>query len=117
MRHIEALYHDNVVRVLLKYSDDLSTEFWTEFALYGVFVQSLQNTPGHCFEKRHDLIHYSARWNFAHFLQDVEAEGPLMIKFNKRRHHQYDMDADAYAQRVSEIKSAYERRLHATPTR
>lgn len=117
MRYIEALYHDDVVRVLLKYSDDLSTEFWTEFALYGVFVQSLKNTPGHRFEERHDLIHYSARWNFANFLQDVEAEGPLMIKFNKRRHHQYDMDADAYAQRVSEIKSAYERRLHASPTR
>ena len=117
MRHIEALYHDNVVRVLLKYSDDASTEFWTEFALYGVFVQSLQNTPGHRFEERHDLIHYSARWNFAHFLQDVEAEGPLMIKFNKRRHHQYDMDTDTYAQRVSEIKSAYERRLHASPMR
>ncbi len=117
MRHIEALYHDNVVRVLLKYSDDLSTEFWTEFALYGVFVQSLQNMPGHRFEERHDLIHYSARWNFSDFLKDVEAEGPLMIKFNKRRHHQYDMDADAYAQRVSEIKSVYERRLHASPTR
>jgi hypothetical protein len=117
MRYIETLYEDNIVRTLLKYSDTLSTEFWTEFALYGVFVQSIQGMPWHCFEKRHDLIHFSARWNFAHFLQDVEAEGPLMIKFNKRRHHQYDMDADAYAQRVSEIKSAYERRLHASPTR
>jgi Family of unknown function (DUF6492) len=110
MRYVEALYNDNVVRILLKYSDDLSTEFWTEFALYGVFVQELQKTPSHRFEERHDLLHYSARWDFTHFLHDVEVECPLMIKFNKRRHHQYDLDADAYAQRVSAIKSSYQRR-------
>ena len=61
MRYVEQLYNDNIVRVLLRYSDDLSTIFWTEFALYGVFVQSLQNGWGHCFKQRSDLIHYSAR--------------------------------------------------------
>ncbi len=117
MRYIETLYEDNIVRILLKYSDTLSTEFWTEFALYGVFVQSLQGMPGHCFEKRHDLIHYSVRHDFAHFLDDIEAEGPLMIKFNKRRSKEYDLDVDDYAQRVSAIKSAYQRRLTASAAR
>ena len=42
---VESLYDDNIVGVLLKYSDDLSTQFWTEFALYGVFVQSRQEPP------------------------------------------------------------------------
>jgi hypothetical protein len=117
MRYIETLYEDNIVRVLLNYSDTLSTEFWTEFALYGVFVQSLQGAPGHCFEKRHDLIHFSVRRDFAHFLDDIEAKGPLMIKFNKRRSKQYDLDSDDYAQRVFAIKSAYQRRLIASAAR
>jgi hypothetical protein len=111
MRYIETLYEDNIVRILLKYSDTLSTEFWTEFALYGVFVQSFQRAPGHCLEKRYDLIHYSARHDFAHFLDEIEVEGPLMIKFNKRRSKEYDLDPDDYAQRVSAIKSVYQRRL------
>ena len=67
MRYVERLYSDNIVRVLLKYSDDLSTNFWTEFALYGVFVQSLQNGWGHCFEQRSDLIHYIARGEIFRF--------------------------------------------------
>lgn len=110
MHYIETLYEDNIVRILLKYSDALSTEFWTEFALYGVFVQSIQGMPGHCFEKRHDLIHFSMRHDFAHFLDDIEAEGPLMIKFNKRRSQEYDLNPNDYAQRVCAIKSAYQRR-------
>jgi len=117
MRYIETLYEENIVRILLKYSDTQSTEFWTEFALYGVFVQSLQGTPGHCFEERHDLIHFSVRHDFAHLLDGIEAEGPLMIKFNKRRSGQYDLDPDDYAQRVSAIKSAYQRRLTAGAAR
>jgi hypothetical protein len=117
MRYIETLHEDNIVRTLLKYSDTLSTEFWTEFALYGVFVQSLQGMPGHRFEKRHDLVHFSVRRDFAHFLDDIEAEGPLMIKFNKRRSKEYDLDPDDYAQRVSAIKSAYQRRLTASAAR
>jgi hypothetical protein len=117
MRHVEALYGDNIVRILLKYSDSLSTEFWTEFALYGVFVQSLRRVPRHSFEERHDLIHYSARGDFEHFLNDIEAEGPLMIKFYKRRPNRYDLDADVYAQRVSAIKSAYQRRLSGSAAR
>jgi hypothetical protein len=111
MHYIETLYEENIVRILLKYSDALSTEFWTEFALYGVFVQSIQGMERHCFEKRHDLIHFSMRHDFERFLDDIEAEGPLMIKFNKRRSKEYDLDPDDYAQRVSAIKSAYQRRL------
>jgi hypothetical protein len=114
IRRVETLYEDNIVRILLGHSDSESTVFWTEFALYGVFVRSLQEAPGHCFEERHDLIHYSARWNFTHFLSEVEAEGPLMIKFNKRRHHQYDLSSADYADRISAIKSAYQRRLIAS---
>jgi uncharacterized protein DUF6492 len=117
IRHVESLYNDNIVRILLKFSDDLSTQFWTEFALYGVFVQSLQGTPGHCFEERSDLVHFSARQNFAHMLQDIEADAPLMIKFNKRRHGQYDLALDEYARRVSEIKRAYQRRLEVRAAR
>jgi hypothetical protein len=110
MHYIETLYKDNIVRILLKFSDALSTEFWTEFALYGVFVQSIQAMERHCFEERHDLIHFSMRHDFEHFLDDIEAEGPLMIKFNKRRAREYDLTPENYAQRVSAIKSAYQRR-------
>jgi hypothetical protein len=117
IRHLEALHNDNVVRVLLKFCDDLSTHFWTEFALYGVFVQSLLNTPGHCFEERLDLIHFSARRSFAHFLEDIQAQAPLMVKFNKTRPGQYDLAAGEYAKRVSEIKQAYRRRLAAMGAR
>jgi hypothetical protein len=117
IRRVELLYNDNIVGVLLKYSDDLSTQFWTEFALYGVFVQSLLEAPGHYFEERHDLIHYSARWEFAHLLQDIQAQAPLMIKFNKRRHGQYDLEISEYVQRVAEIKKAYQRRLEVRSAR
>jgi Family of unknown function (DUF6492) len=109
IRHVELLYDDNIVGVLLKYSDDLSTQFWTEFALYGVFVESLQESPGHWFEERLDLIHYSARRKFTHLLQDIEAKAPLMVKFNKRRAGQYDLTVGEYARRVAEIKGAYQR--------
>jgi hypothetical protein len=87
----------------------LSTQFWTEFALYGVFVESLQESPGHWFEERLDLIHYSARRKFTHLLQDIEAKAPLMVKFNKRRAGQYDLTVGEYARRVAEIKGAYQR--------
>jgi hypothetical protein len=117
IRHVELLYNDNIVSVLLKYSDDLSTQFWTEFALYGVFVQSLQESPGHCFEERLDLIHYSARRKFSHLLQDIQAQAPLMIKFNKRRPGQYDLEISEYVQRVAEIKEAYQRRLEVRSAR
>ena len=113
IHHLEALYNDNVVRVLRKFCDDLSTHFWTEFALYGVFAQSLQDTSGHCFEERFDLIHFSARRNFGYFLEDIQVQVPLMIKFNKTRTGQYDLSADEYAKRVSEIKRAYRQRLAA----
>jgi hypothetical protein len=111
IRHVERMYKDNIVRILLDHSDELSTTFWTEFALYGVFVQSFQHGAGHCFEQRSDLIHFSARRNFGHFLEDVEALAPLMIKFNKTRPGQYDLGSREYARRVSEIKRAYRRRL------
>jgi Family of unknown function (DUF6492) len=108
MRYVERLYKDNIVRVLLRYSDELSTTFWTEFALYGVFVQSLQNGWGHCFEQRSDLIHYSARQNFSDLLQQIELEVPLMVKFRKTRRGQYDLGPEGYARRVREIKCAYQ---------
>jgi uncharacterized protein DUF6492 len=117
MRHVERLYGDNVVRVLLAHGDDLSTSFWTEFALYGVFVQSVQEVPGHWFEERGDLFHYSARRNFAHFLEDIRAQAPLMVKFNKTRPGQYDLAPREYASRVAEIKRAYQQGLTAKGAR
>jgi hypothetical protein len=108
MRYVERLYNDNIVRVLLRYSDDLSTIYWTEFALYGVFVQSLQNGRGHCFEQRSDLIHYSARQNLSDLLQQIELEAPLMVKFRKTRRGQYDLGPEGCARRVGEIKQAYQ---------
>ena len=111
IRYVESLYNDNIVRVLLRYSDHLSTHFWTEFTLYGVFVQSLRESPGHWFEERLDLVYFSLRQNFTQFLQDIEAQAPLMIKFYKRRAGKYDLAIGDYARRVSEIKRAYQRRL------
>ena len=117
IRHVEDLYKDNMVRTLLTHSDDLSSSFWTEFALYGVFVTSLQQGAGHFFEERSDLVHFSARHNFLHLLQDIEAQPPLMIKFNKTRPGQYDIGPREYARRVSEIKQAYRRSLNAGAAR
>jgi hypothetical protein len=117
MRYVEQLYNDNIVRVLLRYSDDLNTVFWTEFALYGVFVQSLQNGWGHCFEQRSDLIHYSARRNFSDLLQHIEAEAPLMVKFRKTRLGQYDLGHEGYARRVAQIKTAYQQHFAAMGAR
>jgi hypothetical protein len=111
IHYIESLYSENAVRVLLEYCDVRSTEFWTEFALYGVFVQSQQEPLGHCFEERTDLVHFSFRQDFTHLLQDIEAQAPLMIKFNKRRSGRYDLGVDGYLRHVSEIKKAYQRRL------
>lgn len=107
IRHVEGLYNDNIVRILLTHSDDLSSKFWTEFALYGVFVTSLQQNAGHFFEERFDLVHFSVRHNFTHFLEDIEAQPPLMIKFNKTRPGKYDLSSREYARRVSKIKQAY----------
>jgi hypothetical protein len=117
IRHVEDLYKDNMVRILLTHSDDLSSSFWTEFALYGVFVSSLQQGAGHFFEERSDLVHFSARHNFLHLLQDIEAHPPLMIKFNKTRPGQYDIGFREYARRVSQIKRAYRRSLNAGEAR
>jgi Family of unknown function (DUF6492) len=117
IRHVEGLYKENMVRTLLAHSDDLSSSFWTEFALYGVFVTSLQQGAGHFFEERSDLVHFSTRHNFLHLLQDIEAQPPLMIKFNKTRPGQYDIGSREYARRVSEIKQAYRRSLNAGDAR
>jgi hypothetical protein len=40
-----------------------------------------------------------------------------MIKFNKRRPGQYDLDIGEYARRVAEIKKAYQRRLEVRGAR
>jgi hypothetical protein len=111
IRYVESLHNSNIVRILLTYCDDLSTEFWTEFALYGVFVQSRRESLEHCFEERHDLVHFSLRQDFAYLLRDIEAQAPLMIKFHKRRPGRYDLTDDDYIRHVSEIKRAYQRRL------
>jgi len=117
IRHVEGLYKDNMVRTLLTHSDDLSSSFWTEFALYGVFATSLQQGTDHFFEERSDLVHFSERQNFLYLLQDIEAQPPLMIKFNKTRPGQYDIGSREYARRVSEIKQAYRRSLNAGGSR
>jgi Family of unknown function (DUF6492) len=117
IRHVEGLYSDNIVRILLTHSDDQSSSFWTEFALYGAFVTSFQQGAGHFFEERSDLVHFSARNKFVHLLRDIEARPPLMIKFNKARPGQYDLGSRKYARRVSEIKQAYRRSLSASETR
>jgi Family of unknown function (DUF6492) len=108
---IESLYDENIVATLLKYSDELSTDFWTEFALYGVFIQSRQEPPEHCFEERLDLVHFSLRTDFGQFLRDIEVQTPLMIKFHKRRPRRYDLTLDDYRRHVCEIKRVYQRRL------
>ena len=117
IRHVEGLYKDNMVRTLLTHSDDLSSSFWTEFALYGVFATSLQQGTDHFFEERSDLVHFSERQNFLYLLQDIEAQPPLMIKFNKTRPGQYDIGSREYARRVSRIKQAYRRSLDAGGSR
>jgi hypothetical protein len=109
IRHVERLYNNNIVRILLRYSDDLNTSFWTEFALYGLFVRFLRESSGHRFEERFDLFHFYGRQKFTHFLKDIEAQPPLMIKFYKRRRGRYDLDPTRYAKRVSEIKRTYRR--------
>jgi hypothetical protein len=116
VHYLESLYRDNIVRILLNYSDALCTEFWTEFALYGTFMHCVYGTAGHFFEARHDLIHFNFKMDFANFLSDVEAEAPLMIKFYKRRPGRYDLTSEEYAKYVKEIKEAYRRRLVAGPT-
>ena len=40
-----------------------------------------------------------------------------MIKFNKRRYGQYDLEISEYVQRVAEIKEAYQRRLEVRSAR
>jgi Family of unknown function (DUF6492) len=117
IRHVEGLYNDNIVRVLLAHSDDLSSNFWTEFALYGVFVTSLRQGAGHVFEERSDLVHVEARQNFTYLLDDIVAQPPLMIKLRKRRSGHYELGSREYARRVSEIKQAYRRHLNAINAR
>jgi hypothetical protein len=82
--------------------------FWTEFALNGAFVQSLQNGWDHCFEQCSDLTYHSGRQNFSDLLQQIEAEAPLMVKFRKSRWRQYDLGPEGCARRVAEIKRAYQ---------
>jgi hypothetical protein len=103
---VEALHQGNVVRILRNYSDEFSTEYWTEYALYGVFVRCLLDRSGHYFARRHDVAHFSFREDFAEFLREVEKERPLMIKFHKRR-PRYELTDAEYAKCVKEIKVAY----------
>jgi hypothetical protein len=104
--YVEALYERNVVATLLDYSDEFRTEYWAEYALYGLFVRCILGGSGHYFERRHDVLHFSFREEFSEFLAEVENERPLMIKFHKRR-PRYELTSDEYAKYVAEIKAAY----------
>jgi hypothetical protein len=104
--HLENLYRDHAVPSLLRYSDTLSAEYWTEYALYGVFCRCVLPEPEHCFQKRKDLLSFSFKTEFDRFLLQVQREHPLMIKFYKRR-PSYQVSDTAYAKYVSRIKAAY----------
>ena len=104
--YVEALYKTNVVAILLNYSDEFCTEYWAEYALYGVFTRCILDGTGHYFERRHDVLHFSFRNDFSEFLAEVERERPLMIKFHRRR-ASYELTSEEYAKYVAEIKAAY----------
>jgi hypothetical protein len=104
--YVEALYKRNVVAILLDYSDEFCTEYWAEYALYGVFIRCILDNTGHYFARRHDLLHFSFKKDFREFLVEIERERPLMIKFHKRR-PSYELTSNQYAKYVAEIKNAY----------
>jgi Family of unknown function (DUF6492) len=105
--YVEALYKENMVRILLSYSDEFSTEYWTEYALYGVFTRSILGSgTGHFFARRNDVLHFSFRQDFGKFLAEVARERPLMIKLHKRR-PRYELTSEEYARYVAEIKGVY----------
>ena len=104
--YVEALYKGNVVRILLDYSDEFCTEYWAEYALYGVFIRCILDGSGHYFERRQDVLHFSFKKDFSEFLAEIEQERPLMIKLHKRR-PSYELTAAEYAKCVAEIKAVY----------
>jgi hypothetical protein len=104
--YVEALYKKDVVTILLDYSDEFCTEYWAEYALYGVFIRCILDKTRHYFERRHDVLHFSFKKDFSEFLAEVKRERPLMIKFHKRR-PSYELTSDEYAKYVAEIKAAY----------
>jgi len=106
INYVEALYQKNFVAILLSYSDEFCTEYWAEYALYGVFVRCILDGTGHYFERRRDVVHFSFREDFSEFLAEVERERPLMIKFHKRR-PRYELTSDEYAKYVAKIKAVY----------
>jgi hypothetical protein len=103
---VEALYKENIVPILLRYSDEFSTEYWAEYALYGVFIRSILGGTGHYFARRNDVLHFSFREDFSEFLAEVARERPLMIKLHKRR-PRYELTSEQYARYVAEIKDVY----------
>jgi len=106
INYVEGLYQRNVVAILLSYSDEFCTEYWAEYALYGVFVRCILDGTGHYFERRRDVVHFSFREDFREFLTEVKRERPLMIKFHKRR-PRYELTSDEYAKYVAKIKAVY----------
>jgi Family of unknown function (DUF6492) len=106
IHYLEALYQRNVVAILLSYSDEFCTEYWAEYALYGVFVRCILDGKGHYFERRRDVVHFSFREDFSEFLAEVKRERPLMIKFHKRR-PRYELTSDEYSKYVAKIKAVY----------
>ena len=105
--YVEALHKRNIVPVLLSYSDEFSTEYWTEYALYGLFVRCILGGTGHYFARRNDILHFSLRGDFSDFLAEVATERPLMIKLHKSRPRRYELTSEQYAQYVAEIKGVY----------
>jgi lipopolysaccharide biosynthesis glycosyltransferase len=106
IHQLESLYQDNVVATLLRFSDEFATEFWTEYALYGVFIQNFPGATGHAFEKRGDVLHFSHKDDFAQFICRVEEAKPLMIKLYKRRPN-HELTTSEYKRCVKKVKATY----------
>jgi len=104
--YVETLYKKNIVPILLSYSDEFTTEYWAEYALYGVFIRCIPGGLGHYFARRNDVLHFSFRQDFSEFLAEVARERPLMIKLHKRR-PRYELTSEEYARYVGEIKGVY----------
>ena len=104
--YVETLYKKNIVPILLSYSDEFTTEYWAEYALYGVFIRCIPGGMGHYFARRNDVLHFSFRQDFSEFLAEVARERPLMIKLHKRR-PRYELTSEEYARYVGEIKGVY----------
>ena len=107
IEHLERMYKQNIIEILLAYSNDRMTNYWTEFSLYGVFCVSRKETCGHYFEETNDVSYFvKTKVDLDRFLLRIRNERPLMIKVHKHR-PMYYMNDDEYSDVVSRIKAAY----------